>query len=131
MLIPPATVAMLQQLNAANLPHSAQVQAQTPNRQPGGVDVLAWTPVATLPCRLSAPGSTPQERLRADQIEAVVAATVVFAAGASVHTAHRLIVSGVDAVGAPFTTAPLYVVAMAPKTSPQAMHKVECSAAGT
>lgn len=111
-LFPPATVALLTALNSADLPHAAQVYGLVRTPAPGGESTVARTLLRTLPCRLSAIGSLPQERLTADQLQAVDQYRVVFAAGATVLPAHELVVTGTDVAGVAWTL-PLAVVSIA------------------
>jgi hypothetical protein len=115
MTIPPGAIDTFRASNRQNMPHVARVLTRVTSDLPGAKVGNAWPNPKdvreTLQCRVSIPGSTPQERLIADGFETAPEYLVVFDAGVSVATDQRLYIEGatrgrvwtlyLDVVGSP------------------------------
>ncbi len=123
----PSSLATLRRINERNLPSQAVVLAPTITDGPGGTSTTAWNPAGNpWPCRLSAISGSGEEIALAEQLRAVPAFVVVFAAGAPVDTAQRLKVFG-ETLGVPWSRT-LDVVGVAAPKSVESMRKVYVTA---
>jgi hypothetical protein len=96
-----ADLADMRAFAAANRPHTADVEAKTIVRQPGGTNVVTWVPEQTaLPCRLATVG-TPAERLTAGTFHEVKEFRAAFDVEVSISAADRRIVVTHDIPGIP------------------------------
>lgn len=98
MLIPPASLQAMRALNEANLPHTCQVQSVTIASGSGGTHTETWTTVATYDARMTP--ISQDEQIVADAPAGAVVWRVALPAGTPVTRSNRLVVSGVDALGA-------------------------------
>lgn len=101
-IIPDGSLALQRMLNEANLPASAQVQAQVSVENTSGGFSRSWTTTATLPCRLGNPGGALERLVAGGSNEDILRVPVTFAAGVQVATSARLVITWDDA-GTPRT----------------------------
>jgi hypothetical protein len=85
-------LAVMRAFNDANLPHTADVEAWTRVREPGGTYTTTWTVEQNdLPCRLATVG-TPAERLASGSFSEVKEFRVDFAYGTLIAPSNRRLV---------------------------------------
>lgn len=78
----------------ASLPDSCQVQSVTFTPDGAGGGSESWSDVATVACRLSPTGRSPQERMIADKLQSLTSFTVTLPALTAVSAANRLVIGG-------------------------------------
>lgn len=119
-----ADLADLRALNAANLPHTCDVELGTRTRQPGGTYTTNWTVEQNdVPCRLATIG-TPAERLSAGSLAEIKEFEVVFPYGTWVNPERRLVIThSIPDLASPLT---LYVTG-----SPARTYEMQSAVIGT
>jgi head-tail adaptor len=75
-----------------SLPDSCQVSRKTATSDSAGGFTESWATVATVDCRVSASGRSPQERAIADKLTGVSVWTITLPASTDVAIADRLVV---------------------------------------
>ena len=101
--------------NAANLPHTADVEAWTRVREPGGTYVTTWAgEQSDLPCRLAVVGS-PTERLASGTFVEVKEFRVDFAVDVEIEASNRrvIVTHDIPSLANPLT---LYVTGIPART---------------
>jgi hypothetical protein len=117
LLFTAADLAEMQAFSAANLPHTADVEAWTRVREPGGTYTTTWTVVeglTDLPCRASTVG-TPAERLASGTFAEVKEFAVVFDVDVMIAASNRRLVltHDIPGIASPIT---LYVTGSEART---------------
>lgn len=98
-LFSPSELAEMQAFGAANRPHTADVEAWTRVREPGGTYVTTWAVEQNdLPCRAATVG-TPTERLASGTYGEVKEFRVAFDVDVSIASANRRLVLTHDIPG--------------------------------
>lgn len=108
-------LAEMRAFNAANLPHTADVEAWTRVREPGGTYTTTWAPEqSSLPCRLATVG-TPTERLASGSFSEVKEFRVDFAYATLIAPSNRrlVITHTLPGIASPLT---LYVTGIPART---------------
>jgi hypothetical protein len=110
-----ADLAEMRAFNEANLPHTADVEAWTRVREPGGTYVTTWATEQTgLPCRAATVGS-PAERLASGTFAEVKEFAVAFDVDVMIAASNRRIIltHDIPGIASPIT---LYVTGSEART---------------